>query len=387
MAGYTPDKIKMTMKKQLYISVLLLSFFLLFQTNTQAQIKLDVGGYMQNWYIANQSVETVDAVVSELNYSTRTLDTQGFRVRRARLTARGRIGDRYSATTWVELAGTTPSVLDFHIDAHYRPWFNVRVGQFMMPGQSFDTSRLVSSRLIFYERPTITTRFSNVMGYSAFRDIGAMVYGQYGRLWYGVHAGNGAGRFNHAGSVITERKAGGGLYGARFDLEALDGFTIGAHVATNQQRDVVQADSGPFDINRKSYSLRVATNDYGIDGLFSQFEYLYLSADDDRSGFIAIDNGKYKLYGFYAELGYKFTREWHILGRYDEMVEKPTQLHPNLIAGRTQLNNYTLGLSRFVYIDNQEVARVLLNYSFGETGPLDLDQSILVLVLQLRFIP
>ncbi|TVQ65582.1 MAG: hypothetical protein EA360_09050 [Balneolaceae bacterium] len=377
----------MTMKKQLRYFIL---FFLLSFTAHSAalaQIKLDVGGYMQNWYIANQSVDAVDAVISDMNYTTRSLDTQGFRIRRARMTARGRIGENFSATTWIELAGTTPSLLDFHIDAHIKPWFNIRMGQFMMPGQSYDTSRLVSSRLIFYERAPITTRFSNVMGYSAFRDVGAMIYGQHGRLWYGVHAGNGAGRFNHAGSVITERKAGGGLYGARFDLEAIDGFTIGAHVATNQQRDVVQAGSGPFDINRKSYSLRAATNDLGIEGLFSQIEYMYLTANDDRSGFIAIDSGKYKLHGFYAELGYKLTREWHIQGRLDEMVEKPTQLHPNLIATRTQMNNYTLGLSRYIFMDNQEIVRIHLNYSFGETGPADLNNSILVMVFQLRFIP
>jgi len=363
-------------------TVVLLSFWLGNQ-QSQAQINLDLGGYMQNWYIANQSNEIFDTSVE----NTRTLETQGFRVRRARLVARGNLNERFSATTWIEFAGSTPSVLDFHFDAHFRPWFNIRIGQFRMAGQSYDTGILGSASLPFYERPGITSHVAGVMGYSAFRDIGVMAYGRHGRLWYGVHAGNGAGRFNHAGSVITERKSGGGLYGARVDLEVLDGFTLGGHVSTNQQRDVVQAGTGPFDIDRTSWSLRLVTNNFGIDGLFSQFEYVGLTGKDDSRGVSLGTDREYNVHGFYAELGYRFTREWHLLGRYDEMVEKPGQVGLANEFDRFASNNYTLGISRFIYDGNSELARIYLNYSFGKSGPTDLDNSILVAVFQLRFIP
>lgn len=356
--------------------------------NANAQIKMDVGGYMQNWYIANQSTEILTTTQGDLQVlGSETIQSQGFRIRRARMTARGRIGDHFSATTWIELAGSTPSLLDFHVDAHIRPWFNIRVGQFMMPGQSFDTSRLVSSRLIFYERAPITTTLSNAMGYSAFRDVGIMAYGQSGGLWYGIHAGNGAGRFNYAGSSITERKPGGGLYGVRIDWELVDGFTIGSHLATNQQRDVVQSGAGPFDINRTSWSLRAVTNNLGLDGIFSQIEYMSLTGKDDSRGVNLSDDQNYKLHGFYAELGYRLTREWHLLGRFDEMVQKPGQSGLSQSFERFGQNNYTIGVSRYIYDGNTELVRIHLNYSFGETGPMDLDNSILVAVFQLRFIP
>lgn len=362
--------------------------FWTFGQSANAQIKLDVGGYMQNWYIANQSTDILTPSQENLGVlGSKTIETQGFRIRRARITAKGRIGDRFSTTTWIEFAGSTPSLLDFHVDAHIRPWLNIRLGQFMMPGQSFDTARLVSSKLIFYERAPITTTLSNGMGYSAFRDVGIMVYGQHGRLWYGVHAGNGAGRFNYAGSNITERSAGGGLYGGRIDWELFDGFTLGSHVATNQQKDVVQSGTGPFDINRSSWSFRAVTNNLGIDGLFSQFEYMSLTGKDDSRGINLKVDGEYKLHGFYAELGYRITREWHVLGRFDEMILKPGQGGLAQAWNRYGQNNYTIGITRYIFDGNSELVRAHLNYSFGESGPMDLKNSILVAVFQLRFIP
>lgn len=353
----------------------------------QAQIGLDVGGYMQSWYIARQSNEMLTTSQGGVSIAgTETIETQGFRLRRARLMTRGSINETFSATTWVEFSGSSPSLLCFYADARLKPWFTLRIGQIMMPGQSYDTARNASSWLLFYERPAITTALSNAMGYSAFRDVGIMAYGQKGRLWYGVHAGNGAGRFNQAGSTITQRKAGGGLYGARIDWEMADGLILGGHVSTNQQRSVVQSGIGPFDINRTSYSLRAATNNLGIGGLFSQVEYMALTSKDANRGLLVNEDGEYRLHGFYAELGYRITQDWRILGRYDEMTEKPGQaVLPS--TGRSFTNNYTLGFSRFIFDDNKEIARIHLNYAFGKTGPMDLENSILLLVFQLRFIP
>lgn len=371
-----------------HLTFLITLFFLLGHQHSSAQIKLDVGGYMQNWYIAEQKADVIETSIGNLPVlGTRTESTQGFRIRRARITARGQINETFSATTWIEFAGNNPSLLDFHVDAKLKPWLSLRAGQFMMPGQSHDTARLVSSRLIFYERSPITTRLSDRMGYSAFRDIGVMAYGQRGRLWYGIHASNGAGRFNHAGSVITERKAGGGLYGARFDFEAVNGLIFGAHLATNQQRDVVQSGSDPFDIDRTSWSLRMASTDLGVRGLFSQIEFMLLNGKDGSRGVLLNNNEEYSLYGFYAELGYQITRNWHVLARYDEMTEEPVQSGPLRLSDQYSSDNITLGVSRYIFDDNKELARIHLNYSFGKKEPMDLDQSILVLVFQLRFIP
>jgi hypothetical protein len=351
-----------------------------------AQISLDLGGYMQTWYIASETNEILEpdpGTFPDLKEST--VHTQGFRIRRARLTARGSINDTFSATTWVEFSGSSAQLLDFYINANIKPWLNIRFGQMMMAGQTYNTSRTPSSTLMFYERPAITGSVSSAMGYSAFRDIGVMVHGSYGRLWYGVHAGNGTGRFQQSGTNINERDTGGGLYGARVDFELIDGLFIGGHFSTNQQRNVVQNNIGPFNIDRSSYSTRFATNGFAVKNLFTQFEYTFMKGDDER-----ITGGEadtYKLHGLYAQAGYKLTKEWILLGRYDEIVEKDIFLQSTLDGSRIATNHYTFGLSRLIFHEDKEIARTHLNYSFGESGPADLSHSALVLVFQVRFIP
>lgn len=356
----------------------LFTCILLISTTAAAQISLDVGGYMQTWYIADQQTELITG---------ESVNTNGFLLRRARITARGTINDRFSTTIWTDFAGGGNVLLDFHGDAHLHPAFNIRVGQFIMPGQSHVTARLVSSRLKFWERPGVSTALAQGIGYDAFRDIGVMAYGRYKNLWYGVHAGNGAGRFTQAGSNITERKPGGGLYGGRLDLEILPGLTLGGHVSTNQQQDVVERGAGPFDINRTSASVRISTSGLGIDRLHTEFEYMILQVNDDSRGVRTGPDGKYDLDGFYAEIDYGISREWHILGRYDHINQSPGQSGNFLPDESLKRNQVTFGISRFLFNDDREIASAHLNYARSHTNPGSLDSHIIVLVMQLRFIP
>lgn len=368
--------------------ILFVFLFLTVPISVFAQASLEVGGYLQSWYIFNERTQSYETSMGHLPIvHTPTSETSGFRLRRARMVAKGTINNTFSVTSWIELAGNSPSLLCFYADAHFNQKFNLRIGQIMMPGQSYDTSRNASSWLLFYERPAISTKLSSAMGYDAFRDIGVMAFGQIGRLWYGVHAGNGTGRFQQAGTNITERNFGGGLYGARVDLELFDGFTLGSHVSTNQQRDVIQNNRGPFDIDRTSYSFRLATDNLGINGLFSQFEYMSITANDAHNGLPVLNDDHYNLHGLYGELGYRITKNWRVLGRYDVMIEKPYQQTENLVIERSETYNYTLGISRFIFESEKELARIHLNYSFGQRNPHDLNHSMLVLVFQLRFIP
>jgi hypothetical protein len=357
-----------------------------FPFTATAQISLDLGGYMQTWYIASETNEILEPdseTFPDLKEST--VHTQGFRIRRARLTARGALNETFTATTWIEFSGSSAQLLDFYINANIKPWFNIRFGQMMMAGQTYNTSRTPSSTLMFYERPAITGRVSGAMGYSAFRDIGLMVHGNYGRLWYGVHAGNGTGRFQQSGTNITERDTGGGLYGARIDYELIDGLTIGGHLSTNQQRNVVQNNTGPFDIDRTSYSTRFATDGFGIKNLFTQFEYTFMEGNDEQIA--ADETDSYKIHGLYAQAGYKFSKEWIVAGRYDEIVRKDGVTQSVFDGPRIATDHYTFSLSRLIFHDDKEIARTHLNYSFGESGPANLQHSALVLVFQVRFIP
>lgn len=343
-----------------------------------AQAKFEAGGYLQNWIVADQEAELIDS-----NGAISTSRIQNFKIRRARLMGKGTINDVFSATTWLEFAGDTPSLLDFYLNASISPQFNGRVGQMVMPGQSFTTSRRGSAALHFYDRPTIARQTGSLMGFDAFRDIGVMAYGQVGKLWYGFHISNGTGRYSGEAS-ISERKAGSGMIGGRVDFEVIDGLIVGGHASLNRQRDIVRNQSEPFDMNRSSYSLRASVDHLVIDKLFAQAEYMQVKSDDKNWDIQTDTNENSTISGFYTEVGYRLTPEWHVLGRYNE---NSTKLDYTVENDRFESNPFTLGLTRFFRYEEQEIVRVHLNYSFAKSDPMNLSDSILLLVFQLQFYP
>lgn len=371
----------MTIYRRYLFSPLFILLVICFQPNSSyAQVELKTGGYLQTWFIANEHTESIDE-----DGATTTQDVQGLRLRRARLTVRGSINQLLSVTTWINVASKTPSLLDFYVTADFSEKLKLKIGQIAMPGKMYDAARNPSSKMQYYQRAAISKKSGVLMGYDALRDVGIAATGQIGKLWYGVNIGNGLGRFQYAGSSFTSRKFGSGLYAARADVELFEGIEIGGHISTNQQRDLVQEDSEPFDIDRSSYSLRAYIENLPISKFFAQAEYSFLRAKDNNWGILPNEDGSYTLSGFYAEAGYRMNTRWNILGRYDEMTEKPAQKIP---ASQSLSNHYTFGISRFIYNDdNNEIARFHFNYSFGESDPLDVKDSILVLVFQVRFIP
>lgn len=367
----------MKLLKTPYLLLIILLFLIAPQRAT-AQTDLKVGGYFQTWYVADQKT------VVGTNEATRT---SGFRLNRARLTASGNISKNFSATTWLDFSSGSNNLLDFYADLRLSSGINFRIGQFIMPGQSYDTGKLVSSKLLFWNRPNITTALSRGMGYGAFRDIGLMAYGSHKNLSYALHAGNGFGRFTQTGSQITEREFGSGLYGARIDYQLAESIILGGHVSTNQQKNVVLGSGEPFDIDRSSYSFRIAARDLLIKNFYAQMEWMSLHAGDDTRGIILNDSEQYDLHGYYIEAGYMLNRNWHLTSRFDRIIEKPGQDSSSETIQRFKKDGYTFGLSHYIFEDNREFARFHLNYSFEDSGPIISEKSILVLVAQFRFIP
>jgi hypothetical protein len=127
----------------------------------------------------------------------------------------------------------------------------------------------------------------------------------------------------------------------------VDGFEIGGHFSTNQQRNVVQNGFEPMDIDRTSWSLRIYLDDILKLGLYAQTEYISLRADDESWEMVTNSDNKYRLSGFYTEAGYRITQNWQLLDRYDEMDEKPIQSLAN--AADSLSNQYTSGVTRFIH--------------------------------------
>jgi len=96
---------------------------------------------------------------------------------------------------------------------------------------------------------------------------------------------------------------------------------------------------------------------------------------------------EYNLHGFYGEAGYGITPEWHLLGRFDRIVQQPGQSAPFTGVEQFDRSSITVGILRYLFHENREIARAYLNYNAGESSPGNFGNHAVVLVLQLRFIP
>lgn len=320
-----------------------------------------IGGYMQ-LYGLYQHQEDIQP----------TEENWGYRLRRARLTAQSSITDRLSASAWLEFAGRQNILLDFHFDYRVYRGIRIRGGQFRPFGQSFNTGILGSASVLFPERSAITPFNASQMGYDAFRDIGAMMYGSVGSLSYAFQATNGSGRFTHAGSQITSRSLAGGAYGGRLDYSPTPEFLIGGHLATNQQRNVVRDGAGPFDVNRHSASLRLQTQELLNPSGFTRSEFIIGSRDDTQ---------EFNYDGLYVETGVNLTEPWSLLGRFDYLAQRYADDRSDDVQF-----GYSLGVLRYIFLNNREVIRTGIHYNLTDLSD-DRLQHTVTAVFQVRFLP
>jgi hypothetical protein len=349
----------MTSKITIY-SILLIIISLISYSSSDAQINFKLGGYFQTWLILNEYRERDP---SDLN-------TWGFRIRRSRLNIQADITDRFNVNTWIEFSGPQRHLMDFYVSWNISPGFNLRVGQFRPPGQMYAASFISSRNLLLYERPNSVLRLSNIMGYDSLRDIGIMASGSSHQVSFSFYVGNGMGRFFQSGTHIESRDFGGGLYGGRIDVSPVNGLTLGGHISTNKQNNVVVNGSQPFDIDRLSYSLRLATNDLGIPGFFTQFEIGRGSVHD---------NEEFDFSGYYLEAGYRINPLWSILARYDYYIDEWTS-GVSLVE-----ENVTFGVLYLWMYNNREIIRMGVNYGIGNTDPGNFSRNILLFWFQIRF--
>lgn len=361
---------KITICPKLIVTFLfiVLSFICNTQAFAQAQASFDFGGYMQNWVTLNKNSEQLDdsGQVTHAN-------TQDFRIRRARFYAKGSTGSVFSGAAWVDISGDNPALLDLYLNAKINSWISIQAGQFVNPAQSYNTGKLYSSRLMLYERPTVTTRLASAMGLSAFRDVGIMAHGESENVWYGLYLGSGKGRLGQFDGPLL--KKGNGFAGARVDISLTDRITVGSHLAINRQKNLTNEAGGSVDKLRRSASFRFSLNDIALEGLSLDAEYLYVRTDDRIAGL----DEEWSMKGFYIEAGYEITEPWVITARFDEKIDYPMQ------SGFVISDRYTLGLTRIIEMDGSEFARVHLDYSYAKIGQAHLDESVLMLVVQLKF--
>jgi hypothetical protein len=333
---------------------------LLETTGSYAQVKF--AGYMQNWFI-NQQVDVANKNLEQ--------GVSGFRTRRARLNAKAELSDVFSVESWFEFADKDNILLDFKAMAKISPAVNVTVGQFITPVQSYESSRLSSSAILFYELSDVAIALSNNMGHSSYRDVGMMVGGKIAMVTYAAYMGNGTGRFNYAGTTIANRQLGDGLMGGRVDVEIAKGLSIGGHYGINKQDSVTGTayTPTPRSYDRNSYSANLLLEGFGLSDL-----YAYASINGGK-----VNDAKTDYDGIVASVGYKVLPELQVLARYDTY-------NSTIGTAVTQKKiNYTVGGLYYFFREKVEIVRLGLDYEIRKEEPKEIKNNMLVLWAQFKF--
>jgi hypothetical protein len=351
------------MLKKSIVPAALIAILILGGTSTlRAQVKF--GGYMQNWFIDQQNQ------VADKNLEQ---SVTGFRTRRARLNAKADLNDVFSVESWFEFVDKDNILLDFKAMAKIAPEFALTVGQFTTPVQSYETAKLSSSSILFYELSDVSIALSNNMGHSSYRDVGLMATGKVSIVNYALYVGNGTGRFNYAGSAnnITNAGLGDGLMGGRVDVELAKGLTLGGHYGVNKQDSVAGSAFGakPVSIDRSSYSANLLLEGFGLSDL-----YFYASMNAGKAKDTKTDYD-----GVVASVGYKVLPEVQLVARYD------TYNSTIGTAATQKKNNITLGGLYYFFKDKAEIVRFGLDYEIRKEHPTEVQNNMLILWSQFKF--
>lgn len=322
----------------------------------------------------NQAWLTYEKTDSVAGHPGITAENWGIRIRRAIIGVKALINEVFSYSFHLEFAYKDSPALDIFLNAAIDKYFNIRLGQFIPDAQTKEGS-IVPTELMFYEYSDIALRTASHSGFSALRDVGIQFTGGDELFRYSAYLGNGTGRFNYnnASQYIKNRKLGDGFYGARLDFTPLKNLRIGGHFGYNNQ-DSARLEDKTISYNRIAYSLGLAFNDFIVYNIFGEFEIAGGSARDR-----AKDSSQFDFIGMYSTIGYKLSKDLHLLCRYEQYSEFP-DLHND-----TFVRKLNLGISWYYYKENTDIIKLALNYQIINEKPVEINNNILALLVQAKF--
>jgi hypothetical protein len=342
------------------------SIFIVFVSSSEST-EFKFFGMNQVW-LAYEKTEPV------ANHPGTPEENWGIRIRRAIVGVKAVINEIFSYSFHLEFAYKDSPALDIFLNAAIDKYFNIRLGQFIPDAQTKEGT-IVPTDLMFYEYSDIALKMASYSGFSALRDVGLQFYGGDDLFRYSAYIGNGTGRFNYnnASQYIKNRKFGNGFYGARFDFFPTGKIRIGGHLGCNIQ-DSVRLDDKVLSYDRFFYSLGISFSDFLIDNTFGEFEIAEGKAYDK-----AKDTTSFNFNGLYATLGYKITREFHLLCRYELYGENPSSGNDILYK---KLN---IGACWYFFNESTDLLKLALNYQLMKEKPVDFNNNIFVLLVQAKF--
>jgi len=316
---------------------------------SQVEFKPRLGGYIEGWY-RNDSSD-----LSGQTAASKKVDSE-FRVRRARITAKGNLtaelGYKLTASLDGPGPGSSPSTArlwDAYLSYRADKLLKVTVGQFKydftLEGLESTTSRVPVLRAESVN--DIAGKLGTTGG--SFRDIGVKAEGSYDRalgLTYGLAVVNGSG-------INTGDNNGSKDIVARATVTPAEGLTVGVSAYSGKAQD----EGAGFEVTESSWG---ADAEFDCDALKLRGEFLSARWKNWDALTSAASEGKtQRPSGWYMQASY--TLPWvnavEVMGRYEE-YEKDSN------TPESTLKTTTAGVSYYF----KGKTRISANYLIRDAG-------------------
>lgn len=296
---------------------------------------------------------------TQVRFRFRRDGSDGFDIRRSRLSLAGRVAGPFDYKLQGEFGGSAGfKLLDAAVSIRLHPSAALTFGQQKIPFSLESTTSSAQLDTINRSQPVeaLAARGNDVLGNQNGRDIGAVVHGSIdltgnnGRLDYAF------GVFNGAGINASDNNNSKDLAG-RFRASLFPGFAAGASFYSGR-RTPTGAPDDMFDRNRWGLEWSWQLGRFDLKGE-------YLNGRDEPVG----------RNGGYVQLGYAVVEEKL------QFVAKFDSFDPNTETVRDRRSIATLGVNWFI----SGAAKLQVNYELRSEAGDPVDNDLLIAQFQIRY--
>lgn len=312
-----------------------------------------LSGYVHTWFSAAEQDKGEDTVY-------------GFTLRRVRIKPNGSFSEKIKWSLMVGWDKQTPGLFEVYLDYLFSKGFNIKIGQFPVPGAVSGTITSTTS-LDLIERPMITEKWGTNNALVTFRSPGVQAYGVFlrNKLYYALMVANPKtlGIFTPGikSAEYTHTDNGIAIW-ARLEARPIDGLRIGAFYGNSRETET--------DIERDSYGAHLF---YVKKSLNIKLEYI--------AGQFGVPGKEVRYRGMYGVLGYKF-RKLEPVARYGWYT--PNDNLPDE-AGVEKYQDITLGINYFHSANIKLQANYVVRNESMSPGVDELKNNLFYICLQFTY--
>jgi len=281
----------------------------------------------------------------------------GFDLRRARLDLKGSITPYWNIRLQVDLAGSSPKLLDAYGECKLASYFNITLGQFLLPiflENTYPTGKLEVIDLSQVSE-ALAARSTDVIGNQNGRDIGVQFNGSFIKVNDRPLFDYYVGVFNGSGINVADKNEAKSVAG-RFLVHPIKGLDAGCSIYNGWDK----FGATPKNQKRNRFGCELK---YDLKQFSLKWEY------------IKGQDGDVKRSGWYVQTGYFFIpQKLQLILKYDTF-------DPQIDKSNDYCENYSI-IANYAF---NRWTRIQVGYTFREEQGPNINNNIGVIQYQIGF--